>query len=286
MPKWKGEHYLNLRSPTVWRFMQTRIRMAYDKGCDGIDPDNLDPFNDDFDRGGGFKPPLTTEDAINYMKKFSAEAQRYGMAVGMKNAETILPNITDYIHFAVNEECSTYEEGCKQYGRMIEQGKPVFHFEYVAPQAKTYGKPSIKSVYAKWANLSSTEILDYYCLRKNFGNADLIGPELGTKFDTAIKLMDLGGWVMYCDGSYAETPVNQKAYASKDGFEPRGGQRLGGKTDQNSGNAEMIGGLAIGGEEREESENSRESSREQSSSESRPWYDPLGFLGNSRQENS
>lgn len=41
MPKWKGEHYLNLRSPTVWRFMQGRIRMAYDKGCDGIDPDNL-----------------------------------------------------------------------------------------------------------------------------------------------------------------------------------------------------------------------------------------------------
>jgi hypothetical protein len=36
MPKWPGEHYLNLRSPTVWKFMQKRIRLAYDKGCDAI----------------------------------------------------------------------------------------------------------------------------------------------------------------------------------------------------------------------------------------------------------
>jgi hypothetical protein len=41
MPKWPGEHYLNLRSPTVWKFMQNRVKMAYDKGCDALDPDNL-----------------------------------------------------------------------------------------------------------------------------------------------------------------------------------------------------------------------------------------------------
>jgi hypothetical protein len=46
MPKWKGERYLNLNSPTVWQFMQRRIRMAYDKGCDAIDPDNLGMLNE------------------------------------------------------------------------------------------------------------------------------------------------------------------------------------------------------------------------------------------------
>lgn len=210
------------------------------------------------------------------------------MAVGMKNADQIIPNITDYIHFAVNEECSTYEGGCTQYGKMIEQGKPVFHFEYVAQTPSRYSgyAPTVKSVYAKWANLSSTEIIDYYCLRKDFGNKELIGPALGTKFDTAIKLMDLGGWVMYCDGSYAETPVNQKAYASKDGFEPRGGQKLGGKTDETSGNAAMVGGLAIGpSEEQEDNEGSRRPQQQASSanSGSRPWYDPLGWMSGSRQ---
>jgi len=41
MPKWQGERYLNLRSPTVWKLMQNRIRMAFDKGCDALDPDNV-----------------------------------------------------------------------------------------------------------------------------------------------------------------------------------------------------------------------------------------------------
>jgi hypothetical protein len=41
MPKWKGERYLNLRSPNIWRLMQDRIRMAYEKGCDALDPDNV-----------------------------------------------------------------------------------------------------------------------------------------------------------------------------------------------------------------------------------------------------
>jgi hypothetical protein len=41
MPKWKGERYLNLRSPSVWRLMQGRVRMAYEKGCDALDPDNV-----------------------------------------------------------------------------------------------------------------------------------------------------------------------------------------------------------------------------------------------------
>jgi len=68
-----------------------------------IDPDNVDPFNDDFDRGGGFKPKLTADDSVVFMKRLAAEAKRYGMSIGLKNAENILPNITDVIQFAVNE---------------------------------------------------------------------------------------------------------------------------------------------------------------------------------------
>jgi hypothetical protein len=41
MPKWKGERYMDLRSPTVWTLMQNRVRMAYEKGCDALDPDNV-----------------------------------------------------------------------------------------------------------------------------------------------------------------------------------------------------------------------------------------------------
>jgi hypothetical protein len=44
MPKWKGERYMNLRSPTVWKLMQSRVKMAYEKGCDALDPDNVGMF--------------------------------------------------------------------------------------------------------------------------------------------------------------------------------------------------------------------------------------------------
>jgi hypothetical protein len=41
MREWKGEKWLDIRSPDVWAIMEKRIKMAADKKCDGIDPDNL-----------------------------------------------------------------------------------------------------------------------------------------------------------------------------------------------------------------------------------------------------
>jgi len=44
MAEWPGERWLNVRSPDVWKVMETRIKYAYDKGCNAIDPDNLGIF--------------------------------------------------------------------------------------------------------------------------------------------------------------------------------------------------------------------------------------------------
>jgi hypothetical protein len=38
---WPGERYLNINSPTVWTVMANRIKLASDKGCDALDPDNM-----------------------------------------------------------------------------------------------------------------------------------------------------------------------------------------------------------------------------------------------------
>jgi hypothetical protein len=174
------------------------------------DPDNVDPFNDDFDRGGGFTPKLTADDSVVFVRKLAAEAKRYGMSIGLKNAENILPNVTDVIQFAVNEECSTYELGCRQYEPFLKTGKPVFHYEYVkVSKTRNGGRPTLQSVYPQWANLSTNDIQSYYCLRNSFGNAELVTPDVGRLFSTAIKALDLGGWVMYCDGTYGETPTSQ-----------------------------------------------------------------------------
>jgi len=38
---WPGERYLNINSDGVWKVMAGRIKLASEKGCDGIDPDNM-----------------------------------------------------------------------------------------------------------------------------------------------------------------------------------------------------------------------------------------------------
>jgi hypothetical protein len=38
---WSGEAWLNINSDNVWNIMSKRIELASQKGCDGIDPDNM-----------------------------------------------------------------------------------------------------------------------------------------------------------------------------------------------------------------------------------------------------
>jgi hypothetical protein len=41
---WPGEKWLDLRSENVRDIMEKRIKMASEKGCDGVDPDNVDGY--------------------------------------------------------------------------------------------------------------------------------------------------------------------------------------------------------------------------------------------------
>lgn len=41
---WPGEKWLKLSSPNVREIMKKRINLAKDKGCDGVDPDNVDGY--------------------------------------------------------------------------------------------------------------------------------------------------------------------------------------------------------------------------------------------------
>lgn len=41
---WEGEKWLRLSSDNVRAIMKTRINLAREKGCDGVDPDNVDGY--------------------------------------------------------------------------------------------------------------------------------------------------------------------------------------------------------------------------------------------------
>lgn len=44
MGDWPGETWVNVKSASVRRVMEKRIAMAASKGCDAIDPDNVDAY--------------------------------------------------------------------------------------------------------------------------------------------------------------------------------------------------------------------------------------------------
>jgi hypothetical protein len=41
LPQWPGEFWLDIRQENVWTVMKDRIKLAHEKGCDAIDPDNM-----------------------------------------------------------------------------------------------------------------------------------------------------------------------------------------------------------------------------------------------------
>jgi len=201
MRGWENEKWLDIRSQNVFNIMQARIRTAREKGCDGIDPDNIDAYGDESRRGGGFKNPLQDQDSINYVQKLANEAHQNGLAMGLKNAESILPRVSNMVEFAVNEQCATYYGGCQAYERFINSGKPVFHIEYAEYSIKNGTQVELKAEAGdSVSGMNSEQLKSLYCLQTGIQNRRWISQDIGRKFSTVIKKMDLSHWVMYCDG--------------------------------------------------------------------------------------
>ncbi|WP_456343012.1 endo alpha-1,4 polygalactosaminidase [Thermovibrio sp.] len=123
LDEWPGEKWLDIRSENVKRIMVKRLELAKEKGCDGVEPDNVDGYLNDT----GF--PLTYEEQLDYNRFLSIEAKKRGLLVGLKNDLEQVKELSVYFDFAVNEECHAYNE-CPILKPFIEQGKPVFNAEY------------------------------------------------------------------------------------------------------------------------------------------------------------
>ncbi|KAJ9606683.1 hypothetical protein H2200_008691 [Cladophialophora chaetospira] len=96
---WPGENWLNLSSPNVRKTMEKRLDLAHSKGCDGVDPDNVDGYDND----NGLS--LTQQDSIEYMQFLATAAHQRGMAIGLKNAGALISSLLDAVQWSVNEQC-------------------------------------------------------------------------------------------------------------------------------------------------------------------------------------
>jgi len=120
---WPGERWLDIRSGAVLTIMQARLDLAVQKGCDGVEPDNMDGYAN----GSGF--PLTSEDQLTYNRTIANQSHLRGLSVALKNDLEQLGGMVEYFDFAVNEQCFQYSE-CDLLEPFIDQGKAVLNAEY------------------------------------------------------------------------------------------------------------------------------------------------------------
>lgn len=120
---WPGERWLDIRSREVREVVRERLELAVRKGCDGVDPDNVDGYRQDT----GFA--LTPADQLDFNRFLATEAHARGLAVGLKNDLDQIPQLLTDFDWVLNEECFKYGE-CQVLRPVIQAGKPVFSLEY------------------------------------------------------------------------------------------------------------------------------------------------------------
>lgn len=121
---WPGERWLDVRDPTVREVLARRLDAAVARGCDGVEPDNVDGY----DNGTGF--PLTATEQLDFDRWLADEAHRRGLSVGLKNDLGQVRDLVDWFDWALNEECVAYDE-CGRLEAFTSVDKAAFHVEYV-----------------------------------------------------------------------------------------------------------------------------------------------------------
>jgi endo-alpha-1,4-polygalactosaminidase (GH114 family) len=121
---WSGEKWLDIRQISLLApVMQSRLDMIRDKGFDGVEPDNIDGY----ENNTGF--PISKQDELTYIKWLTDEAHSRGLSIGQKNAPALAEELWPFCNWALVEE--SYEYG---WGELmtpyIQHNKAVFAVEY------------------------------------------------------------------------------------------------------------------------------------------------------------
>ena len=135
---WPGERWLDVRNSSVRTIMAARMDYAKSKGCDGLEPDNVDGYSNK----SGFL--LTAQDQISYNSFLADQAHVRGMTIALKNSTDLVSSLVNKFDFAVVEECFAYDE-CEAYSPFVKQNKAVLNAEYsnyssaICAEAKSLG---------------------------------------------------------------------------------------------------------------------------------------------------
>lgn len=123
-PAWPDERFLNIREIEKLKpFIISRFDMIKDKDFDGIEPDNMDGYNE----VNGFE--LTLNDTKLFCEWMIDEAHKRGLSIGQKNTEELVPYLYKKFDWALTEDIFNSNTQ-NDYSLYISADKPVFSAEY------------------------------------------------------------------------------------------------------------------------------------------------------------
>jgi len=120
---WPGEKWLDTRSTVVRSLMAARLDLAVNKSCDGVEPDNVDGYQNT----PGF--PLTAATQLDYNQYIAKQAHARFLSVALKNDLSQITQLVSSFDWALCEQCNQYSE-CNMLKPFISQNKAVFSAEY------------------------------------------------------------------------------------------------------------------------------------------------------------
>ena len=131
---WKGERWLDVRQTAILEpIMAHRLDLCKSKGFDGVDPDNLDGY----ENKTGF--PLSYQDQLTYDAWVAKAAHARGLTADQKGDNDQVKDLVKVYDFAVVEQC--YAQGwCKQFAIYTQQNRLVVDVEYGLSQQRFRSK--------------------------------------------------------------------------------------------------------------------------------------------------
>jgi hypothetical protein len=122
--RWAGERWLDIRATKVLEpIMAARYDLCKKKGFDGIDPDNIDGYQNDT----GF--PLTAAEQLRYDEWVANASHARGLTVDQKNDNSQLKVLSKFFDFGVDEQC--WSQGwCHQLTIYTDRNALVVNVQY------------------------------------------------------------------------------------------------------------------------------------------------------------
>ena len=121
---WRGERWLDVRQTAILEpLMAHRLDLCKQKGFDGVDPDNLDGYQN----RTGF--PITYAEQLTYDTWVAGAAHDRGLTANQKGDNGQVKDLVKVYDFAVVEQC--YAQGwCNQFAVYTKANRLVVDVEY------------------------------------------------------------------------------------------------------------------------------------------------------------